>query len=99
MRLRTCIIFAFLLLAEAAAAQASDNFSVPRRIGNEANGFDYQPTPAEVVPLERAAGIAPSPEQQKRIDDELFGTNADLLRSEGLSTSSVPGYGTNADQT
>ena len=96
MHLRTCIIFAFLLVTAAAQAQ-NNNSSVPRRIGNEANGFNYQPTPAEVVPRERAEGIAPSPDQQKRLDDELFRTDADLLKSEGLSTSSVPGYGTNAD--
>ncbi len=58
--------------------------------GNRANGRDYQPTPAEVQPRERAAGIqAPAPQQQRN-DKDLERIDRELLRDHGMSTSSVP---------
>ncbi len=58
--------------------------------GNRANGRDYQPTPAEVQPRERAAGIQPPAPQQTRNDRDLERIDRELLREHGLSTSSVP---------
>ena len=68
----------------------TDTGSIPLSIGNRANGFDYQPTPAEVGPRERAAGIAPSAQQSRRIDDEVFSLDRQLLKSEGVSSGSLP---------
>jgi hypothetical protein len=47
------------------------NALVPPEIGNRADGFSYQPTPSEVIPRERAAGVQPSPAQQAATDREL----------------------------
>ena len=91
MNLKILLAISALSLAGSAIAQPRNN-SVPLEIGNRANGFDYQPTPAEVGPRERAAGLAVTPERQKQIDDELFSMDAQLLKSEGLSTSSAPGH-------
>jgi hypothetical protein len=81
-----------LALCGGAWAQANGN-SVPSQIGNRANGFSYQPTPSQVGPEERAAGVAPNAQQQKQTNDELFRLDAQSLKNEGLSTQSVPGHG------
>jgi hypothetical protein len=74
----------------AAMAEGMNGSSPPTQIGNIANGNDYQPTPSEVVPREEAAGIALPGEREKAISQDLDRMDADLLRSEGLSTKSVP---------
>lgn len=43
----------------------------PAAGGNHANGLDYQPTPQEVRPRERAAGIAPAPARERAVTDEV----------------------------
>ncbi len=58
--------------------------------GNRANGLNYQPTPAEVAPREQAAGVRPSSAQEAASNKDLERIDRDLLRSHGLSTSSVP---------
>jgi hypothetical protein len=73
-----------------AMAQGADGGSPPREIGNRANGYDYQPTPNEVGPREKAAGVVPPPAQQQAEDQDLARIDKHLLESEGLSTSSVP---------
>ena len=59
-------------------------------IGNRANGLSYQPTPAEVVPLEQSSGVRPSTAHQNATDHELERLDRRLLQNEGMSTSSVP---------
>ena len=73
-------------LAPVAMAQGS----VPAEIGNRANGLNYQPTPGEVGPREKAAGLLPPTSQQRATNQELEQLDRDLLRDEGLSTKSVP---------
>jgi hypothetical protein len=73
-------------LADTAMAQNS----VPTEIGNRANGLNYQPTPSEVLPREKAAGLLPSAGQRDATSQELENMDRDLLREEGLSTKSVP---------
>ena len=48
-----------------AAARTAGDGSIPRRIGYRANGFSYQPTPHEVIPKEKAAGVRPSMASQR----------------------------------
>ncbi|WP_428483995.1 hypothetical protein [Rhodopila sp.] len=83
------MVAAFCLTA-AAMAQTPGGGSVPREEGNRANGLDYQPTPSEVVPRERAAGIQPPAAQQKANNRFLQQTDKKLLQGQGLSTKSVP---------
>jgi hypothetical protein len=52
--------------------------------------FSYQPTPHEVIPKEKAAGVRPSTASQRTTDQELGDIDRRLLLEEGLSTSSVP---------
>ena len=73
-----------------AFAQSSNTSNVPAAIGNRANGLSYQPTPNEVEPREKAAGLAPEAAQQRRINDELWRLDAQALKREGLSAKSVP---------
>lgn len=54
----------------------------PSRIGNRANGFDYQPSQGAVTEQENNAGIAPSPTQQRRTTDELEQLNQKLQTEE-----------------
>ncbi len=77
-------------LSGVAMAQATNGGAPPRRIDNIANGNDYQPTRGEVVPREKAAGIAPTGTQERTINNEVGRIDSELLRSEGLSTKSVP---------
>jgi len=58
--------------------------------GNRANGFDYQPTPGEVVTREKTAGVRPSATSQRETNKSLEEIDRDLLRKEGLGTQSVP---------
>jgi hypothetical protein len=90
MRMALLVAMAPFCFMGAAAAQTADGGSVPRSIGNRANGFSYQPTPGEVVQKEKAAGVRPSTASQQATDQELEKVDRDLLRKEGLSTSSVP---------
>ncbi len=90
MRTISMVAIAVLGLTGTAMAQNADENSIPRDIGNRANGKSYQPTPAEVHPSERAAGIRPSPVQERANDKELHHLDENLLRSEGLSTKGVP---------
>jgi hypothetical protein len=75
-----------------ATAQHHDDTSVPRVIGNRANGFSYQPTPNEVAPREAAAGVRPSKAQQDASDQTLETIDRNLLREEGLSEKDVPSF-------
>jgi hypothetical protein len=89
---RLIIAIIAFALAGSAVAQTGDN-TPPARIGNRANGLSYQPTPGQVAPREQAAGIAPTAEQQKQTNNELFRMDAQSLKAEGLSTNSVPSPG------
>ena len=58
--------------------------------GNRANGFNYQPTPAEVDQREKKVGVRQSAAQQLATDRDLEDIDRMLLRNEGMSTKSVP---------
>jgi hypothetical protein len=73
-----------------AMAQPTNRNSIPCEIGNRANGFSYQPTPGEVYPREVMAGLWPSKRDQAPTNRTLAELDRSLLRSEGLSTQSVP---------
>jgi hypothetical protein len=90
MRIAFMIVAATFCLMGAAVAQGVDGPAIPRSIGNHANGFNYQPTPREVIPREKATGVRPSAISQENTNRELEKMDRDLLRKEGLSTSSVP---------
>ncbi|MEA2737389.1 MAG: hypothetical protein QOH05_696 [Acetobacteraceae bacterium] len=86
MRLHSAAVIATLYVAVSGMAYGAP----PTEIGNRANGFSYQPTPSEVVPRERSAGVQPSAAREKAENQDLERMDADLLREEGLSTKSVP---------
>jgi hypothetical protein len=90
MRVYVTTMIAVLSFTSAAMAQGTETGSPPREIGNRANGYDYQPTPSELAPREKAAGIVPPPAQQRAENQELDSLDKQLLQSEGLSTKSVP---------
>jgi len=85
-RIVTCIVAALVIGAIMPPATSMAQTAT----GNRANGRDYEPTPAEVLPRERAAGITPSTADQAKTDSELEKIDRSLLRSHGLSTSSIP---------
>jgi hypothetical protein len=90
MRKYVLAVIAILCLAGPAMAQGAGGGSVPTEIGNRANGLDYQPTPSEVIPREKAAGIEPSVARERAANEDLARIDKDLLLSEGISTESVP---------
>ena len=90
MRSYFVVLVAAFLVAPSAMAQNSNASGVPLEEGNRANGLNYQPTPQEVVPREKAAGILPPAAQQKGTDRTLEQMDKHLLREDGLSTKSVP---------
>lgn len=94
MRLHLATMIAALLVAGTAMAQSPGGSSVPREIGNRANGFDYQPTPGEVGPREKSAGVQLPAAQRNATDQELEQMDKNLLREQGLSTKSVPNMAT-----
>jgi hypothetical protein len=88
--MRMCLLAVIAVFSVTVGAVAQTAGSVPSSIGNRANGKDYQPTPSEVVPRETAAGVLPSKAQERAMNQDLGRMDKDLLRSEGLSTKSVP---------
>jgi hypothetical protein len=84
------IVVSIVCLIGPAAAQSVDQESIPREIGNRANGFSYQPDPRKVRPREVAAGVRPSSTHQAAIGLELEDLDRSLLNSEGLSAANVP---------
>jgi hypothetical protein len=63
-----------LMLATVLVAAPTVAFAqaqVPTREGNIWNGRDHEPLPSQVIPDERAAGIAPSPKEQQLTTDEV----------------------------
>jgi len=79
-------------LVGVASAQTAAPDTIPERIGNRANGFSYQPTPNEVVPRERAAGLRPPVAAQAATNRDLETIDRDLLRQEGDGSSSIPKF-------
>jgi hypothetical protein len=90
MRFHLAAAVATFLMVNAVAAQSQNGGLVPAEIGNHANGFDYQPTPSEVVPREKAAGIRPPAVEERATDETLERIDRDLLREEGVSVGNVP---------
>jgi len=58
----------------------------PARIANIWGGFDHQPTEAQVQHAERARGVAPDAEQERREERILRQLNQTLLKSAGAAT-------------
>jgi hypothetical protein len=81
-----------LCMMGVAMAQTEAGTSVPREIGNRANGFDFQPTPSEVLPREESAGLRQSETEQSATDRDLATIDRSLLRKEGLSEQNVPKF-------
>jgi hypothetical protein len=75
----------FICMMGAATAQGPAGDTVPREIGNRSHGFDFQPTPSEVVPRETLAGVRPSKAQEDATDQDLQALDQSLLRNEGLN--------------
>jgi hypothetical protein len=67
--------------------------------GNHENGNVYQPTPTQVLPLERREGVAATQSQATESGRTLETIDRDLLRSDGVSTSSVPNMEMQRNQT
>ena len=74
-----------ILFASATGAGAQ----VPRN-GPEWNGKNHQPTKAETLRAERRAGVQPPKAEQSQDNRTVDQIDRQLLREEGLSTSSVP---------
>jgi hypothetical protein len=92
-KMRTVFAAVWMMcLSSFAVAQSASSSSVPANIGNRANGFSYQPTPSEVIGPEVSAGVRSSNAQQEATGRELADMDRSLLRSEGLSTKSVPNF-------
>ena len=83
------LLCTLLLPAGAALAQeARGPNETPARIGNIWGGFDHQPTESQVQSAERASGVAPSAQEQRRkaqivqhLGQELLMTSAGVGRT------------------
>ena len=80
------------LTATGAAAQGTTVQSIPRQIGNRANGFSYQPTQKHVIPSEKAAGVLPSDAQRRATAATLSQLDHELLAQEHLDPDKVPDF-------
>jgi hypothetical protein len=92
MRLAVFAVISIVCAMGPAIAQPADEAAIPRVIGNHANGFDYQPTPREVLPREILAGARPPGGREALTNQDLGELDRRLLQSEGLSTKSVPKF-------
>jgi hypothetical protein len=92
MRLVIFAVISTICAMGPAIAQSADKATIPRVIGNRANGFDYQPTPGEVRPREIMAGARPPGGHEALTNQDLGELDRRLLQSEGLSTKSVPKF-------
>jgi hypothetical protein len=92
MRAPALAAICLVCMTGAALAQQQDRSSVPHEIGNRANGFNYQPSPGEVVGREERVGVRPSRAQLEKMDQTLESIDFSLLRDEGLSERSVPAF-------
>jgi hypothetical protein len=76
-----------LAAGPALALQAYAPNATPARIGNIWGGFDHQPTESEVQSAERAYGVAPSAQEQRREAQIVRQLNEELLKSAGAGDS------------
>ena len=90
MRINIMAVAGIVFMAAATLLESSGGASAQIETGNRANGLDYQPTPNEVRPREKAEGIQPPVAQQKADGRMLERMDKNLLREEGQSTKSVP---------
>jgi hypothetical protein len=65
------------------ALQAYAPNTTPARIGNIWGGFDHQPTESQVQSAERAYGVAPTAQEQRREAQIVQQLNQELLKSAG----------------
>jgi len=68
------------------AQEARAPNETPARIDNVWGGFDHQPTASEVQSAERARGVAPSAQEQRRVARTLRQLNQELLKNAGAGT-------------
>jgi hypothetical protein len=86
------LLCALLLPAGAAFGQrAGAPNEAPARIGNTWNGFDHQPTQSQVHGAERASGVAPSAQEQRREAQIVRELNEQLLNSAGAGRTGAAG--------
>ncbi len=81
------VMIATIFLTTAAAAQTTP--PPPPEIGNRANGLNYEPTPRQVIPKERQAGVLPPPAQRKANEAELNHIYRNLMHN-GQPNQSAP---------
>jgi hypothetical protein len=62
----------------------------PAQIDNHANGFDYQPTDAQIKAREEAAGVRPDQQQKQQVDQTLQRLDRQLLSNQGLPSGTQP---------
>jgi hypothetical protein len=67
----------------ALAQEASESNRTPARIGNIWGGVDHQPTESRVRSAERAAGVAPSAQEESREEQIVRQLNQQLLQGVG----------------
>ncbi len=60
-----------LALAQSQSPATTVTGQVPVREGNTWGGADHDPTPGEVLPAEKAAGIAPSAKRDAKVNKKL----------------------------
>jgi hypothetical protein len=88
----TLILSAGVALAEEARAPNK----TPAHIGNIWDGFDHQPRESQVQSAERAIGIAPSTQEQRREAQILQQLNQELLGRAAAVNPSLSANHTNA---
>jgi len=79
MSLRFMAVVALVFAALPVLSAAAD--TVPRREGNIWGGRNHEPVAPDVQRSEQAAGVAPSPRQQKSDDDEVENIYRQVLRN------------------
>jgi len=67
----------------ALAQETSGSNRTPARIGNTWGGFDHQPTESQVRSAERAAGVAPTAEEESREERIVRELDQQLLQGAG----------------
>jgi hypothetical protein len=90
MRIPLLALICIICMTGTTVAQRMNGTAIPREIGNRANGFNYQPSPVEVVPREISAGVRPSKARQAATDRTLESIDRTLLRDEGLNERDAP---------
>lgn len=73
---------ALLMMAAQQPSRAIAQEEPPSRIGNRWDSLSHQPTEGDVNAAEQEWGVAPSPEHEQVLDDELEKLDRQLLSAE-----------------